>query len=136
MPRTLQMVDLVNTCSARVPHLLRLLPLPKFKSWVVAMISEDTPPQASKQTSGDGRQSDAARSDCHCPKPVCHWHLLPLPSGSYPWPFQGIGGRKTVEIHLFPALYAPWPTCPTPKQRCHPRRANVAVYIGFHLLIL
>lgn len=46
------MVDLVNTCSARVPHLLRLLPLPKFKSWVVAIISEDTPPQASKQASG------------------------------------------------------------------------------------
>lgn len=28
VPRTLQMVDLVNTCRAQVPHLLRLLPLP------------------------------------------------------------------------------------------------------------
>lgn len=42
VPRTLQMVDLVNTCRAQVPHLPRLLPLPKLKSWVAAMIFKDT----------------------------------------------------------------------------------------------
>lgn len=30
------MVDLVNTCRARVPHLLRLFPLPTLKSWAAA----------------------------------------------------------------------------------------------------
>lgn len=32
VPRTLQMVDLVNTCRAQAPHLWRLLQLPKLKS--------------------------------------------------------------------------------------------------------
>lgn len=38
------MVDLVNTCRARVSHLLRLCPLPTLKSWAVAaMILKGAP---------------------------------------------------------------------------------------------
>lgn len=37
------MVDLVNTCRTRVPHLPRLLPHPALKSWVAVMILKSAP---------------------------------------------------------------------------------------------
>lgn len=64
------MADLVNTCRARVPHLLRQLPLPTLKSWVAAMILKGAPHPEIPETGGGGSKRNAARSEFHCPKPT------------------------------------------------------------------
>lgn len=90
------MEDLVNTCRARLPHLLRLLPLPTLKSWVMVMFLNDAPhPEIPKRLvevevevvevvevvvvgggseggggGGGGSRRNAARSESHYPKPM------------------------------------------------------------------
>lgn len=83
VPRTLQMLDLVNTCRARVPHLLRLLPFPTLKSWAAAATILKGAPTPRFQRDRwrwqwwwCGSSRNAARSESHCPKPTGH---LPLP---------------------------------------------------------
>lgn len=72
------MADLVNTCRARVPHLLRPLPLPTLKSWVVAT---DAPHlkipkrllvmvEAKGMQQGQGLIVQSQYADCYLPPPT------------------------------------------------------------------
>lgn len=116
------MADLVNTCRARVPHLLRLLPLPTLKSWVVAT---DAPHlkipkrlvvvvEAKGMQQGQGLIVQSQSATCHPPPPP-----PALAHSRFSVHLHGAGDQKTVTTHIFVPPPCPMASLPAPKpERC------------------
>lgn len=134
VPRTLQIVDLVNTCRARVPHLLRLLPPPTLKSWAAAMILKGDPhPKIPKRLWWWQKQKECSEVRVSLSKA----HVtpaLPTPPPSSPCPPQQRWRPETATSLLRP-LCAHGLPAPKP-EICRLHRANAIVYRVLDRLIL